>query len=351
MFWDLFCHVIDNQGDAGVCWRLAADLARRGEQVRLWIDDPTALAWMAPDGMAGVEVKVWVGDAAWEPGLLPGEVVVESFGCEPPPAFVAAMAAASRPPVWINLEYLSAQDYVEASHGLRSPQFSGPGAGLTKWFFYPGFGDRTGGLLREPGLVERRASFDRRAWLAARGIETGQGERIVALFCYDNPALVRLIADLAVLPTLVLACPGPAQRQLSALALPPTVRCIDLPWLSHADFDLLLWSADFNLVRGEDSFVRAIWAARPFLWQIYPQNDGAHAAKLDAWLSLFGPHMVWPDRHAWCQLQRAWNGLAPWPSAWPDADAWRDAGQRWCQRWSRMPDLTSQLLAFVAEKR
>ncbi len=59
MHWDLFCRVIDNFGDIGVCWRLAADLGARGESVRLWVDDASALAWMAPQGSAGVEVLRW----------------------------------------------------------------------------------------------------------------------------------------------------------------------------------------------------------------------------------------------------------------------------------------------------
>ncbi|MEO7887531.1 MAG: elongation factor P maturation arginine rhamnosyltransferase EarP, partial [Polaromonas sp.] len=42
--WDIFCKVIDNFGDIGVCWRLAADLASRGHKVRLWVDDASALA-------------------------------------------------------------------------------------------------------------------------------------------------------------------------------------------------------------------------------------------------------------------------------------------------------------------
>jgi len=55
MHWDLFCRVVDNFGDIGVCWRLAADLATRGDAVRLWCDDASALAWMAPDGAPGVD--------------------------------------------------------------------------------------------------------------------------------------------------------------------------------------------------------------------------------------------------------------------------------------------------------
>jgi len=126
MQWDLFCRVIDNHGDLGVCWRLAADLASRGETVRLWVDDPLALHWMAPGHETttpGVTVLRWAEPLA---EVDPGDVVIEAFGCDPPPAFVDSMAR--RIPVWINLEYLSAEDYVERNHGLPSPQPSSFGA-------------------------------------------------------------------------------------------------------------------------------------------------------------------------------------------------------------------------------
>ena len=128
MRWDIFCRVIDNHGDAGVAWRLAAELAVRGHAVRLWIDDPAPIAWMAPQGQPGVEVVHWMEHG---PDLDPGDAVIEAFGCDPPPAFVARMAEAARAgaaPAWINLEYLSAEAYVERSHGLPSPVASGGGA-------------------------------------------------------------------------------------------------------------------------------------------------------------------------------------------------------------------------------
>ncbi len=64
----------------------------------------------------------------------------------------------------------------------------------------------------------------------------------------------------------------------------------------QSDYDHLLWCCDFNLVRGEDSFLRAQWAARPFLWHIYPQADAAHLEKLTAFLELYGHHLS-PDCH------------------------------------------------------
>lgn len=345
MQWDLFCRVIDNYGDIGVCWRLARDLAARGEQVQLWLDDASALGWMAggpPPG--GLVVRHW-GDAADEPVV--GDVVIESFGCDLPEAFVARMASRQPAPRWINLEYLSAESYVERSHRLHSPQFSGPGAGLSKQFFYPGFTTRTGGLLREPGLAAEQAAFDAPAWLAALGIERRPGERLVSLFAYRlMPELLPLLAEQ---PTLILACPGAVQSQLAAQALPADVRWQALPFLSQPNFDRLLWACDFNLVRGEDSFVRAQWAGKPFVWQIYPQDDGAQGPKLETFLDLYLAAAPADLAAGTRRLWRAWNGLGAWPAALPASNTAAATALQWRQHLARQPDLASQLLSFVAE--
>ncbi|MEI7538648.1 MAG: elongation factor P maturation arginine rhamnosyltransferase EarP, partial [Comamonadaceae bacterium] len=203
--WDIFCRVIDNYGDVGVCWRLAADLAARGEQVRLWLDDASALAWMAPGGTPGVSVRQW-NEALSPTGLPAGDVLIEAFGCEVDAGFLAGHDG-----VWLNLEYLSAEAYVEPCHGLPSPVLSGPGAGLRKYFFYPGFTPATGGLLREPGLAARQAAFDREAWLRRLAIHF-QGERLISLFCYEPAALQSLLEQLAAAeqPTRLLVTPGRA---------------------------------------------------------------------------------------------------------------------------------------------
>lgn len=344
--WDLFCRVIDNYGDVGVAWRLARDLAARGERVRLWLDDAAPLAWMAPhEHPAGIELRRWDEAAI---ATAAGDVVLELFGCELPEPFVAKMAAAPTPPRWINLEYLSAESYVERSHRLQSPQMSGPGRGLSKHFFYPGFTARTGGLLREPGLLEARARFDAPAWLAAQGVERRAGERLVSLFAYANPRLPDMLAALAAAgPTLLLACPGAAQQQLAALTLPPGLRWQPLPFLSQTAFDHLLWSCDLNFVRGEDSFVRAQWAGQPFVWQIYYQDDGAHGPKLEAFLEhcLAGadPALAAATRALW----RGWNGLEPWAGALPDAEAARSHALGWRAHLTAQADLTTQLLGFI----
>ena len=346
MLWDLFCRVIDNHGDVGVCWRLAADLALRGERVRLWIDDASALPWMAPEGAAGVSVLPWLADEA---PVEPGEVVIEAFGCALPPAFVARMAAAEGTPIWINLEYLSAEGFVERNHRLASPQANG----LCKSFFYPGFTPRTGGLLREPDLRQRQQAFDATAWLDARGLQRVGDERVVSLFCYAQPALNALLDQLAQTPTLLLATAGHAADQVRALLGPSlargSLRAACLPALTQRAYDELLWASDLNFVRGEDSFVRAQWAGRPFLWHIYSQADGAHGAKLDAFLDRFvsgaEPALAASVRRSFI----AWNGAATsWP-ALPALDGWWRHCAAWRTELLAQRDLATQLIGFVAE--
>ena len=393
LLWDVFCRVVDNLGDVGVCWRLAHGLAQRGARVRLWIDEPAPLAWMAPAGAAGVEVMRW--HTPWPAAgaaFAPGDVVVEAFGCDLPEAVLGAMAARipapGGAPLWLDLEYLSAQPWVARSHGLPSPQFHGPGAGLVRWFFFPGFGPGTGGLLREPGLLQARERFDRDAWLAGQGLARRPGERVLVLFCYDGaPALTQLplafVETAGAGPLAVLLTPGPAQRAGAQAPWPAGTRVHALPWLTQDDFDRLLWSADLATVRGEDSLVRAIWAGVPFLWQAYPQSDGAHAAKVEAMLdALAAPAGVAaPLAAAW----RVWNGttaafgpehgdphraggLGATPGTepgrpgavsplhlprlhLPPLQPWQAAVRDWRARLSAEPDLVSQLLDFASTHR
>ena len=379
--WDIFCQVIDNLGDVGVCWRLTANLAARGHTVRLWLDDPQALPWMAPGALEGnwpgVTVHPWsqASDPAVLADLAPAQVWVESFGCNLPEAFVAARTRAQAasgqvPPAWINLEYLSAEGFVERCHGLSSPVMSGPAKGWTKHFFYPGFTQRTGGLLREPGLLQQRSGFGqaaRRQWLQTQGI-TDHGEALVSLFCYTAAPVDRLLAQLRALdePVHLLVTAGQARgvmEQVLARAAaqapgqPGHLRISYLPLLPQTEFDTLLWACDLNFVRGEDSLVRALWAGRPFVWQIYPQDDGAHRAKLDAFLeTLAAP----PEVRAW---HAQWNGMAPWQAHLPlplhapphggqalapgQPGSWRAWAQAVPQQLAQQIDLVSQLCDFV----
>ena len=375
--WDIFCKVIDNFGDIGVCWRLAADLASRGHAVRLWADDTSALRWMAPAGCEGLRVLPWPQDGelldldAAGFAQHPPDVLVEAFGCEVAPEFIAACASTTGStgikPVWINLEYLSAEAYVERYHAMPSPVQSGPAAGWTKWFFYPGFTPQTGGLLREPDLQARQQRFDRASWLKAQGI-AWRGETLVSLFCYEPPVLESLLGQFARdglqgKPVHLLVPAGRSANAVRALfdeqnRLQPNkderkqLSISYLPLREQTEFDHLLWSCDLNFVRGEDSLVRALWAGKPFVWQIYPQHDDAHLAKLQAFLDMLQAPPSLRAFHA------AWNGkTAPPPAAGApaplpvDMPAWQAATHAARRRLMAQDDLATRLLGFVAKKR
>ena len=322
---------MDNYGDIGVCWRLARQLAgERGHRVRLWVDDLKSFARLCPDidpaldGQVcrGVEVRHW---GASFPAVAPGDVVIEAFACELPESFIRAMATRPVAPRWINLEYLSAEDWVTGCHGLPSPH-----GALLKYFYFPGFVPGTGGLLLEDGLLRERDAFQsdegaRAALWQRLGVAPPvPGEMRVSLFSYANVATLDLLEawSASEAPVTCLVPEGTATAALAAGAFggDPSVGSVwrrgaltlsILPFLEQPDYDRLLWACDVNFVRGEDSFVRAQWAGRPFVWHIYPQAEDAHHLKLGAFLDVYCAGMAPDAATAVRGLWRGWNGVAP----------------------------------------
>jgi uncharacterized repeat protein (TIGR03837 family) len=360
--WDIFCRVIDNYGDIGVCWRLAVNLSQRGQRVRLWVDDASALNWMAPAGHPDVQVIPWA-ESLRPVALPPADIWLEAFGCEIAPEFIATQRGTTRPGgqnlIWINLEYLSAEAYVALNHGLPSPVMTGPGRGLVKYFFYPGFVPDSGGLLREADLSLRQARFNREDWLQELGIQLS-GEQLLSLFCYEPAVLGELLTHLAggVTPTRLLVTVGRASAIVATVIQDKNrseplwnkaslLSISYLPALTQQDYDHLLWACDLNFVRGEDSLVRALWAGKPLVWQIYPQNDGAHLVKLQAFLDLIKApatlrkfHQRWNEVTATGQFNLPRFELPEWQQTVLTARKTQLEGQ----------DLVERLLQFVSKK-
>ncbi len=362
--WDIFCQVIDNHGDLGVCWRLARQLAAAGNTVRLWVDDARALEWMAANHPPpSITVLPW--PAASQEGTLdslpPAAVWVEAFGCNLPEAFVAHRVAQvgaghASIPGWINLEYLSAEAWVTGLHGLPSPVMSGAAKGWTKRFFYPGFMPATGGLLREADLLARQQSFDRQAWRSVHAPELAVGGRLISLFCYEPAALPALLSQLGQAsqgegrPPQLLVTPGrplaAVQRALAGMPAAKHPHWRALPYTDQDGFDQMLWASDLNFVRGEDSLVRALWAGQAFVWQIYPQDDDAHHAKLEAFLDWLQA----PD--SWRRFHRIWNGLESGPLPMLDAPTlalWGECASAARQSLLKQADLLTQLDACLLD--
>jgi uncharacterized repeat protein (TIGR03837 family) len=368
--WDIFCTVVDNFGDIGVTWRLARQLvADHGLEVRLWVDDLRAFERLCPEidthvaqqWQAGVEVRQW--PTEWL-ATEAAEVVIAAFACQLPSAYMDAMAARAKPPLWMNLDYLSAEDWVIGCHGLPSVKYKT----VQKYFFFPGFQPGTGGLLRESGLLERRRQFQQspeaqRAFLQGLGIERAPNAQLISLFAYENAGLSSWLDVLAADSTPThLVVPegrilGDVERWLGveglvagALHVRDGVTVQVLPFVRQDQYDYLLWCCDFNAVRGEDSFVRAQWAGRPMLWHIYQQEEDIHLDKLDAFLALYTKGLSEPASQAINGLWHAWNAghdmSDHWRTArkhWPELQKHAEA---WCLEQALQADLAAALVQF-----
>lgn len=368
--WDIFCTVVDNYGDIGVTWRLARQLvAEQGLAVRLWVDDLAAFVRLCPQAdadasqqwQAGVEVRHW--PAQWQP-VETADVVIGAFGCRLPADYVEALSLRSKPALWLNLEYLSAEDWVEGCHGLPSPQANG----LRTVFFFPGFTDKTGGLLREGTLLARREAFEadpaaRQAFLAGLGVQVEEGARLISLFAYENVQLGNWLDALAedAQPSHMLVPEGRILADVRQWLGEPSLSVGDvrrkgvltvqiLPFVSQDDYDRLLWACDFNAVRGEDSFVRAQWAGRPLLWHIYVQDENAHWEKLEAFLTRYRQGLSEKAGDALVALWRAWNMDQDMGAAWRGALAhWQELvahARQWSAVQAARPDLATTLVHF-----
>ncbi len=373
--WDIFCSVVDNFGDIGVCWRLARQLAtEHGLRVRLWVDDLDSFKLLCPQVdptqssqyVQAIEVRRW---PAPLPVLTPARVVLEGFACRIPKAFVEDMAHLSPPPLWINLDYLSAEAWVPGCHTLPSPHARLP---LVKYFFFPGFAADTGGLLHESDLRTRRRQFAASAtlqndwWRELGGAAPRAGTLLVSLFAYENTAIGDLLHAWEVSGQAI-CCLVPLSRTLptiAAYARRPLAACDVLrrgaleirilPFVEQRRYDLLLWLCDLNFVRGEDSFVRAQWAARPLVWQIYPQQEAAHLVKLDAFLALYCAALPPATVAVLRRFSRAWNAgsieTADWQQLAAHLPRLHEHALRWEAQLAQQDDLASRLVSFSASR-
>jgi uncharacterized repeat protein (TIGR03837 family) len=370
---DIFCTVVDNFGDIGVCWRLARQLAgEHGWQVRLFIDDLHTFQKLCPElaldkarqDLSGIEIEHWHEPAHAGETLDVADVVVETFGCELPPVYLAAMARRERVPVWLNLEYLSAEDWVADFHLRPSPH---PRYPLIKYFFFPGLGAGTGGVLKERHLDAARHAFEtapgvREAWWrhATGEPAPARGATVVSLFAYENPAVGSLLeqwrdnAD----PITLLIPEGRISGAVASFfgmssfasgshARRGNLAAHALAFTDQAGYDALLWASDINFVRGEDSFVRAQWAARPFVWQIYPQADDVHLPKLDAALAHYVRSLPVDAARALARFWHAWNGAGQ--PDWADIHRHRATLDARAANWAHELAATGDLAGNLAD--
>ena len=359
MRWDIFCQIVDNYGDAGVCWRLARSLTSlHGQDVRIFCDDLPTLKLLAsgvdPEIKRRIDIQPW--EASHHNSRHPVEtpdVVIEAFGCDLPARYLAGLLIAPKKPIIINLEYLSAEPWIVDFHQKASPQAHG----IPKYFFFPGFQKNAGGILIDP--IPQESSLTEQSIpenLEASWKLLQPNTKRISVFCYPGVPLQKWLEDLATLDEnfdIVLTHGQREQLQFSSthptkpLALPDSIQLISIPFVSQDDYDWVLSQCDFNIVRGEDSFVRAQLAGKPFIWHIYPQEDGAHQTKLAAFLDLYLEDASQELKHAVIAAM-AWAMPNEW---YQSMDEWSTHSEAWrADLHEKQADggLAARLMGFVA---
>lgn len=350
----LFCNVIDNFGDIGVAWRLACELRRRlGWQVHLWLDDLSALRTIAPDAPTAlpapyrhIVLHPWqAGQDADLSGVPVPDAVIETFACALPENVRRVIR--THHPLWLNWEYLSAEDWAVRTHAMPSLQADGS----RKYFWQMGFSSESGGLLREADYQTRMAAF--------RQPEKAAGLDIFA-FGYAGAVWARWCAALSVQPLPIRLHAAGMPLQQSLCAVPPVAGSLNIlpcAFVPQAAFDERLWAADLLIVRGEDSFVRAQFSGRPFLWHIYPQEQDAHAVKLEAFWQTYRcvapmDETLWRAHQA---LSAELNALAVltdaerrthWRTLLDGFAEWRECARAWQRYLLTQSDAVSRLAEF-----
>jgi hypothetical protein len=282
---DIFCTVVDNYGDVGFSYRFARSYQERHPQtqVRLFVDKPEALKKImdpvAAKNFSQLHIYPFI-----DIPTTAAPLVIETFGSNIPEAYIEKMKTDTK--LWINIEYLSAENWITTVHGQASPQNN---PGLKKLFYMPGFSAKTGGVLTD--------------FTAAVTATTNT----ISVFTYRQDFSV-LLKNLP--PSRLLIFDTYAQDILSLQQNQfPQHTFIMQPFVTQDAYDTILAESKLNLVRGEESLVRAILSGKPFLWQAYPQDNDHQLVKIDAFLEIFKQYFAEPTLFAvYRTIMRSWNG-------------------------------------------
>lgn len=312
---DIFCHVIDNFGDVGIAYRFAKELklACLSCDVRLFVSDLGPLKSILPviDSLQTVQEHegiVFVDSTKLDNILVDAlgtaDVLVEAMGCEIPEAVMKK--AEQRDTLIINLEYLSAEKWITEYH--MKPSLL-PQPALKKYFYMPGFTPESGGIIIDSRVEKSRQSLsdDRIKYLNnhlkcfgvsltdtkdalfgsiftyARGFDTflsdiGEIDKNIYLFIFGQKSRESMIQSLHRAQAAVISDAHYTLKNIHVLIM---------PFLPQTVYDQFLCLTDFNFVRGEDSFVRAILSGKPFIWNAYLQENIYHRVKVEAFLEVF----------------------------------------------------------------
>lgn len=355
---DIFCDVIDNYGDAGFSLRLARALLKKDISVCFYCNNlKTLRSIMSHDDLKNPSLRLrsWPSYADY----VPSETVIEAFSCRLPEELNDRLRQACS--LVIELDYLTAEKFAEDCHGLSSSS-----DGIDSYFFFPGFTSKTGGVIFEEEFAEK---------IREHRQDVCNPEKMkLSLFSYENPRLQDLLSALKsssfkpeitvfegrALNNLNKVCQSDLKAGDSMIfgGLQVHARAM----CSQPEYDEILLSSDLNLVRGEESVVRAMLSGKPFLWHIYVQDEGAHLIKLNSFFDRIAEYCA-ADAASKEVVEKLralhlfYNGSPDTPEI-PDEiftkefmHSWRRVCESWSEHLLSLGSLTDNLLKFIKKHR
>ncbi|AGF48887.1 elongation factor P maturation arginine rhamnosyltransferase EarP [Candidatus Kinetoplastidibacterium galati] len=308
---DIFCKIIDNYGDIGFCWRLAKNLSCDYKwTIRLIVDDLKVFSFINEEVNSTIDSQVLmnINIVKWEvflkQKLNPSKIIIETFSCDIPDSLKKIIARNVNIFTWINIDYLSAEQWVENCHLLSSRLPNG----LKKTFFFPGFTNKTGGLIIEDSFLKtkeylKNSTYNQENFLKKIGINYKRSEFIFCLlFCYPSAPVNKLITSMEHLNKKIVLIVNNDSIFANNYST-DNLKLASIPFINQENFDKLICCMDINFIRGEDSFVRALLSGNPLVWNIYEQENNAHIDKLKSWLNLNN----FPDTIK--RLMYSWNNF------------------------------------------
>ena len=298
---------MDNYGDIGFVYRLSRSLSELSPELklRLVVSNLESFASMAHglDPNKAVQeyrswtVLDWNADDACRAEYTknPPSLILECFQCSRPEWLDDILFAPGRTDEVqiINIEYLTAEDWADDVHLLKSGTRS---ALVKKVNFMPGFTEKTGGLVIDSefasSLRDKNAALlrikDYPEYPEIEQAVCAEDVFCVSLFTYkrDLSPIVRALKKYHN-KLCVFVAPGLSRDMFldEWKKEGEPFKIIQLPYLEQESWDALLTLMDVNIIRGEDSFARACLCGKPFLWNAYVQDEEFQLEKVNALLN------------------------------------------------------------------
>lgn len=282
---DIFCEVIDNYGDAGTAYRLYKEIKNNFKDVyvRLFINKFEEINLIKNKDE---EINIFKYEEA--NNLETADLIIECFACNILDKYLDRAYDNSK--IWINLEYFSAEDWIEDFHLQESLLSRGK---IKKYFFMPGITKKSGGLIVDKEFLETKLKVQKNKTFYLKKYNIPENyDYLISIFSYEkNFDKFIDFLEKSSKKFVILILSEKTQKNFTKyfdkFKKCDRIEAVNLKFLSLKEYEEILSLCDCNFVRGEESFSRSLILGKPFLWHIYPQENNLHLKKLNDFLKKY----------------------------------------------------------------